>query len=74
MHQLTNDEVKVMKRRMRNIINQLSKAYRFPSSPISNDKRIARRVATEFQHEYPPGTPIEFIADEILNCWARNKE
>ena len=74
MHQLTNDEVKVMKRRMRNIINQLSKAYRFPSSPIDNDKRIARRVATEFQHEYPPGTPIEFIADEILNCWARNKE
>ena len=63
-----------MKRRMRNIINKLSKAYRFPSSPIDNDKRIARRVATEFQHEYPPGTPIEFIADEILNCWARNKE
>ena len=63
-----------MKRRMRNIINQLSKAYRFPSSPISNDKRIARRGATEFQQEYPPGTPIEFIADEILNCWARNKE
>ena len=63
-----------MKRRMRNIINQLSKAHRFPSSPIDNDKRIARRVATEFRHEYPPGTPIEFIADEILNCWARNKE
>ena len=74
MHQLTNDEVKVMKRRMRNIIKQLSKAYRFPSSPAANDKRIARRVATEFRHEYPPGTPIEFIADEILNCWARNKE
>ena len=62
MHQLTNDEVKVMKRRMRNIIKQLSKAYRFPSSPIANDKRIARRVATEF------------IADEILSCWERNKE
>ena len=74
MHQSTHDEEKVVKRRMRNIINQLSKAYRFPSSPISNDKRIARRVASEFQHEYPPGTPIEFIADEILNCWARNKE
>ena len=74
MHQSTHDEEKVVKRRMRNIINQLSKAYRFPSSPISNDKRIARRVASEFQHEYPPGTPIEFIADEILNLWARNKE
>ena len=74
MHQSTNDEEKVMKRRMRNIIQQLSKAYRFPSSPIANDKRIARRVATEFQHEYPPGTPTEFIADEILNCWERNKE
>ena len=54
MHQLTNDEVKVMKRRMRNIIEQLSKAYRFPSSPVGNDKRSARRVATEFRHEYPP--------------------
>ena len=74
MHQLKNDEVKVMKRRMRNIIEQLSQAYRFPSSPISNDKRIARRVATEFRHEYPPGTPTEFIADEILSCWERNRE
>ncbi len=74
MHQLKNDEVKVMKRRMRNIIRQLSQAYRFPSSPISNDKRIARRVATEFRHEYPPGTPTEFIADEILSCWERNRE
>ena len=74
MRQLTNDEVKVMKRRMRNIIKQLGKAYRFPSSPIANDKRIARRVATEFRHEYPHGTPTEFIADEILNCWERNKE
>ena len=73
MHQLTNDEVKVMKRRMRNIIKQLSQAYRFPSSPISNDKRIARRVATELRHEYPPGTPTEFIADEILSCWEINK-
>ena len=74
MHQSTNDEVKVMKRRMRNIIKQLSKAYRVSSSPVDNDKRIARRVATEFRHEYPPGTPTEFIADEILNCWERNKE
>ena len=74
MHQLKDDEVKVMKRRMRNIIKQLSQAYRFPSSPISNDKRIARRVATEFRHEYPPGTPTEFIADEILSCWERNKQ
>ena len=73
MHQLSNDEVKLMKRRMRNIIKQLSQAYRVPSSPISNDKRIARRVATEFRHEYPPGTPTEFIADEILSCWERNK-
>ena len=74
MQQTTNDEEKVMKRRMRNIIKQLSKAYRFTSSPVDNDKRIARRVATEFLHEYPPGTPTEFIADEILNCWERNKE
>ena len=74
MHQLSNDEVKLMKRRMKNIIKQLSQAYRFPSSPISNDKRIARRVATEFRHEYPPGTPTEFIADEILSCWERNKQ
>ena len=63
-----------MKRRMRNIIRQLSKAYRFPSSPVDNDKRIARRVAREFLHEYPPGTPVEFIADEILACWERNRE
>jgi len=62
-----------MKRIMCIIIHQLSLAYRFPSSPVANDKRIARRVATEFRHEYPPGTPTEFIADEILSCWERNK-
>jgi hypothetical protein len=62
-----------MKRRMNNIVKQFRKAYRFPSSPVANEKRLVRRVAEEWRHEYPPGTPVEFIVDEVLLCWSRNK-
>jgi len=62
-----------MRRRMRNIVKQLRRAYRFPSSPAANDRRLARRVAEEWRHEYPEGTPTEYIVDEILLCWSRNE-
>ena len=58
---------------MSNIVKQFRDAYRFPPSPVANEKRLARRVAEEWRHEQLPGTPIEFIVDEVLLCWSRNK-
>ena len=57
--------------RMRVIVNRVKIAYRFPRSPVNNTKRLAERCAEEWSHEYPPGTPREFIRDEILECWKR---
>jgi len=33
-----------------------------------NIAQYAERCTEEWRHEYPPGTPREFIRDEILEC------
>jgi len=48
--------------------------YRFDKSSYSNDKRIAMRVARQWIHEYPPGTSVDYVAQEIMACWGRTKE
>jgi len=63
-----------MKRTMMNTIKRLKAMYRFDKSSYSNDKRIAMRVARQWIHEYPPGTSVDYVAQEIMACWGRTKE
>tara|TARA_Y100000031_G_C7893214_1_gene236110 strand:+ start:172 stop:375 length:204 start_codon:yes stop_codon:yes gene_type:complete len=60
--------------RMKVIVNLVKNTYRFQRSPVNNTKRLAERCAEEWRYEYPPGTPLEFIRDEILECWKRQQD
>ena len=35
-------------------------------------KQNAMKMALNWSHEYPTGTPAEFIRDEIIACWERS--
>jgi len=46
-------------------------------SNIRHIKRVessALKMAPLWQHEYPTGTPHQFIADQILLGWKRNNQ
>jgi hypothetical protein len=60
--------------RMKVIVNLVKNTYRFQRSPVNNTKRLAERCAEEWRYEYPPGTPLESIRDEILECWKRQQD
>ena len=32
----------------------------------------AMKMAHNWKHEYPTGTPLEYIRDDIIECWERN--
>ena len=66
-------EVKMVGR-MKVIVNLVKNTYRFQRSPVNNTKRLAERCAEEWRYEYPPGTHLEFIRDEILECWKRQQD
>jgi len=70
---IENMEVKMVGR-MKVIVNLVKNTYRFQRSPVNNTKRLAERCAEEWRYEYPPGTPLEFIRDEILECWKRQQD
>ena len=70
---IENMEVKMVGR-MKVIVNLVKNTYRFQRSPVNNTKRLAERCAEEWKYEYPPGTPLEFIRDEILECWKRQQD
>jgi hypothetical protein len=34
----------------------------------------AMKMAYNWSHEYPTGTPLEYIRDDIIECWERNSK
>ena len=34
----------------------------------------AMKMAHNWSHEYPTGTPLEYIRDDIIECWERNSK
>jgi hypothetical protein len=30
------------------------------------------KMAHNWRHEYPEGTPLDYICDDIIECWERN--
>ena len=34
----------------------------------------AMKMAHNWKHEYPYGTPLEYIRDDIIECWERNSK
>jgi|TARA_B110000495_G_C22806102_1_gene470722 hypothetical protein len=34
----------------------------------------AMKMAMNWSHEYPTGTPLEYIRDDIIECWERNSK
>jgi hypothetical protein len=35
-------------------------------------QKNAMKMAHNWKHEYPTGTPLEYIRDDIIECWERN--
>ena len=35
-------------------------------------QKNAMKMAHNWKHEYPTGTPLEYIRDDIIKCWERN--
>ena len=34
----------------------------------------AMKMAHNWSHEYPTGTPLEYIRDDIIECWERSSK
>ena len=32
------------------------------------------KMAHNWSHEYPTGTPLEYIRDDIIECWERSSK
>jgi len=39
---------------------------------IQTIRENAMKMAHNWSHEYPTGTPLEYIRDDIIECWERN--
>lgn len=44
----------------------------YEAKSIAKVKQNAMKMALNWSHEYPTGTPAEFIRDEIIACWERS--
>ena len=41
---------------------------------IQTIRENAMNMAHNWRHEYPHGTPLEYIRDDIIECWERNSK
>ena len=41
---------------------------------IQTIRSNAMKMAENWSHEYPTGTPLEYIRDDIIECWERNSK
>jgi hypothetical protein len=41
---------------------------------IQTIRENAMKMAHNWSHEYPTGTPLEYIRDDIIECWERNSK
>ena len=41
---------------------------------IQTIRENAKKMAHNWSHEYPTGTPLEYIRDDIIECWERNSK
>ena len=41
---------------------------------IQTIRENAMNMAHNWRHEYPTGTPLEYIRDDIIECWERNSK
>ena len=39
---------------------------------IQTIRANAAKMAVNWTHEYPTGTPLSYIRDDIIECWERN--
>ena len=39
---------------------------------IQTIRANAMKMAHNWRHEYPEGTPLDYICDDIIECWERN--
>ena len=50
------------------------KAQYYKNKEINAVRDNAMKMAHNWSHEYPTGTPLEFIRDDIIECWKRSDE
>ena len=44
----------------------------YESKSKAKVRENAMKMALNWSHEYPTGTPAEYIRDDIIECWERN--
>jgi len=44
----------------------------FEAKSKAKVRQNAMKMALNWSHEYPTGTPLLFIRDDIIACWERN--
>tara|TARA_R110000822_G_scaffold166645_5_gene306979 strand:- start:95 stop:385 length:291 start_codon:yes stop_codon:yes gene_type:complete len=44
----------------------------YESKSKAKVRENAMKMAANWAHEYPTGTPLLFIRDDIIACWERN--
>jgi len=66
-----------MKRMSKALLDRIKFRYEeYFENEVSKSKakvqKNAMKMAHNWKHEYPTGTPLEYIRDDIIKCWERN--
>ena len=46
----------------------------YEKNRVKSINKNAMMLAVQWKHEYPTGTPIEYIRDDIIECWERRAQ
>jgi len=63
--------IKLLSRKFMDRIAFRKAAY-YKNKKEQTIRNNAMKMAHNWQHEYPTGTPLEYIRDDIIECWKRS--
>ncbi|MBC8430059.1 MAG: hypothetical protein H8D92_01545 [Pelagibacteraceae bacterium] len=50
---------------------EFRRAEYYEKRRVQTIRNNAMKMAMNWSHEYPTGTPLEYIRDDIIECWER---
>ena len=62
--------IKLLSRKFMDRIAFRKAAY-YKNKKEQTIRNNAMKMAHNWKHEYPTGTPLEYIRDDIIECWKR---
>lgn len=63
--------IKLLSRKFMDRIAFRKAAY-YKNKKEQTIRNNAMKMAHNWKHEYPTGTPLEYIRDDIIECWERS--